>query len=149
VEGNALKLFNTDGKLCLLLLENNNVREMDVLGFSTAEVRTPEWIILCMKHLRGRVIIRWWCRSFRRNQKFSFSSWVRLSPLVTAATTGLLYQPRLTDDGDCGAIGGKRIDRGNRSTWQKSAQVSLCPPQIPHDQTCHWNRVAAVGSRYG
>jgi hypothetical protein len=26
VVGNALKLFNRDGKLCLLLLENSNVR---------------------------------------------------------------------------------------------------------------------------
>jgi hypothetical protein len=31
---------------------------------------------------------------------------MRLSPLGTAATIGLLYQPRMTDDGDCGAIGG-------------------------------------------
>jgi hypothetical protein len=38
--------------------------------------------------------------------EFSFSfSGVRLSPLGTVATTGLLYQPQI-DDGDCGAIGG-------------------------------------------
>jgi hypothetical protein len=39
-----------------------------------------------------------------------------VSPLGTAATTGLLYQPKMTDDGDCGAIGAVEIDRGNRST---------------------------------
>jgi hypothetical protein len=35
-------------------------------------------------------------------------SGVRLSPLGTAATAGLLvlYQPQMIDDGDCGAIGG-------------------------------------------
>jgi hypothetical protein len=44
---------------------------------------------------------------------------VRLSPLGSAATTGLLYQPRMIDDGDCGAIGGMKTDRGNRSTRRK------------------------------
>jgi hypothetical protein len=38
---------------------------------------------------------------------------VRLSPLGTAATTGLLYQRQMIDDGDCGAIGGMKIVRGN------------------------------------
>jgi hypothetical protein len=36
---------------------------------------------------------------------------VRLSPLGTAATTGLLYQPQKIDDGDCGEIGGMKIGR--------------------------------------
>jgi hypothetical protein len=36
---------------------------------------------------------------------------VRLSPLVTAATTDLLHQPQMIDDGDCGAIGRMQIDR--------------------------------------
>jgi hypothetical protein len=39
---------------------------------------------------------------------------MRLSPLGTAATTGLLYQPQMIDEGDCGAIGGMKIGRGNR-----------------------------------
>jgi hypothetical protein len=39
-------------------------------------------------------------------------SGMRLSPLGTAATTGLLYQPRMIDDGDCEAIGGIKIGRG-------------------------------------
>jgi hypothetical protein len=66
---------------------------------------------------------------------FFILSGVRLSPLGTAATTGLLYQPQMLDDGDCGAIGGMNIGRGNRSTRIKPAPRLLCPPQIPHDQT--------------
>jgi hypothetical protein len=31
--------------------------------------------------------------------------------LGTAATTGLLYQPRVIGDGDCGEIGGMKIGR--------------------------------------
>jgi hypothetical protein len=40
---------------------------------------------------------------------------VRPSPLGIAANTGLLYsyQSQMLDDGDCGAIGGMKIDRGN------------------------------------
>jgi hypothetical protein len=53
--------------------------------------------------------------------------------LGTAATTGLLYQPRMIGDSDCGEIGGMEIGRGNRSTWRKPAPAPLCPPQIPHD----------------
>jgi hypothetical protein len=60
---------------------------------------------------------------------------VRLSPLGTAVTTGLLYQPQMIDDGDCGAIGGMKIGRGNRSTRRKLVPVLLCPPQILHDLT--------------
>jgi hypothetical protein len=63
---------------------------------------------------------------------FNFSSWgkVGLSPLGTAATTGLLYQPQTIDD-ECGAVGGMRIGRRNRSTRRKPAPVPLSPPQIP------------------
>jgi hypothetical protein len=45
----------------------------------------------------------------------------------SAATAGLLYQPQMIGDGDCGEIG------GNRSTRRKPASAALCPPQIPHD----------------
>jgi hypothetical protein len=72
---------------------------------------------------------------------------VRLSPLGTAATTGLLYQPKMIDDGDCGAVGGMKIDRGNRSTWRKPLPVRICPPQIPHYLTRARTRAAAVGSQ--
>jgi hypothetical protein len=41
--------------------------------------------------------------------------------LGTAAATGLLYQPRMIGDGDCGEIGGMKIGRGNRSTRRKPA----------------------------
>jgi hypothetical protein len=51
--------------------------------------------------------------------------------LGTAATTGLLFQPRMIGDGDCGEIGGIKIGRGNRSTRKKPAPAPLCPPQIP------------------
>jgi hypothetical protein len=53
--------------------------------------------------------------------------------LGTAATTDLLYQPRMIGDGDCGEIGGMKIGRVNQSTRRKSAPAPLCPPQIPHD----------------
>jgi hypothetical protein len=33
--------------------------------------------------------------------------------LGTAATTVLLYQPKMIGDGDCGYIGGMKIGRGN------------------------------------
>jgi hypothetical protein len=55
-------------------------------------------------------------------------SGVRLSPLGTAATTGLLYEPQMIDDGVCGEIGGMKIGRGNRRTRRK-------PAPAPHDQT--------------
>jgi hypothetical protein len=51
----------------------------------------------------------------------------------------------MMDDDDCGAMGGMKIGRGNRSTRRKPAPVPLCPPQIPHDQA--WTRVSAVGSQ--
>jgi hypothetical protein len=70
---------------------------------------------------------------------------VRLSPLGTSATVGLLYQPRMIDVDDYGAVGGMRIGRGNRSTRRKPAPVPPCPPQIPHDLTWDRTRDAAVG----
>jgi hypothetical protein len=72
---------------------------------------------------------------------------VGLSPLSTAATSGLLYKRQMTDEGDCGAIGGMKTGRGNRSTRRKPATAPLCPPQIPHDQTWARIRAAAVVSQ--
>jgi hypothetical protein len=46
---------------------------------------------------------------------------------------GLLYQSQMIDDDECGAVGGMRIGKGNRSTRRKLAPVPFCPPQIPHD----------------
>jgi hypothetical protein len=74
-----------------------------------------------------------------------FFSGVGLSPLGTAATSGLFYKPQVIDEGDCGAIGGMKIGRENRSTRRKPASAPLCPPQIPHDQTRARTRAAAVG----
>jgi hypothetical protein len=74
-------------------------------------------------------------------------SGVRLSPLGTGATTGLLYQPRMIDDGDCEAIGGMKIGRGNPSNQRKPAPGPLCPSQIPHDLLWARTRAAAVGSQ--
>jgi hypothetical protein len=68
--------------------------------------------------------------------------WVHL---VRWPLTGLLHLTRMVDE--CGAVGGKRIGRGNRSTRRKPAPVPLCPPQIPHDLTWARTRAAAVGSR--
>jgi hypothetical protein len=79
---------------------------------------------------------------------FYILSGVRLSPLGTAATTGLLYQPQMIDDGDCGATGGMKIGRGNRSTRRKPVPVPPFPTQTPHDLTRARTRAAAVGSRW-
>jgi hypothetical protein len=43
--------------------------------------------------------------------EFFFINGVRLSPLGTAAFTGLLYQSQMIDDCDCGAVGGMKIGR--------------------------------------
>jgi hypothetical protein len=69
-------------------------------------------------------------------------SWggVRLRPLIS-----LLYQPRMIDDDERGAVGGMSIGRGNRSTLRKLAPVPLCPPQIPRDLTWVRNRTAHCG----
>jgi hypothetical protein len=77
----------------------------------------------------------------------NFFSGVGLSPLGTAATSGLLYKPQMTDEGDCGAIGGMKIGRGNRSTRRNQAPAPLCPPQIPRDQTRARTWAAEVGSQ--
>jgi hypothetical protein len=76
-----------------------------------------------------------------------FFLWGGTKSLGTAATSDLLYKPQMIDEDDCGAIGGMKIGRGNRSTRRKPAPVSLCPPQIPHDQTRARTRAAAVGSQ--
>jgi hypothetical protein len=76
---------------------------------------------------------------------------MRPSPLGTAATAGLLYQPQVIDDGDCGAIGGMKVGRGNRSTRRKPTPAPLCPIQIPHDQTLpglELQPIQPVASRY-
>jgi hypothetical protein len=76
-----------------------------------------------------------------------FILWGGTKYLGTVATSGLLYKPQIIDEGDCGASGGMKIGRGNRSTRRKPAPAPLCPPQIPHDQIQAQTRAAAVGSQ--
>jgi hypothetical protein len=80
---------------------------------------------------------------------FIILSGVRMSPLGTAATTDLLFQPKMigVHDGECGEIGGMLIDRGYRNTRKNSAPAPLCPPQLPHDQTWVRTLAAAVGNQ--
>jgi hypothetical protein len=66
---------------------------------------------------------------------FFYYWWGGTKSLGTVATYGLLYKPQMIDEDDCGAIGGMKIGRGNRSTLRKPAPAPFCPPQIPHDQT--------------
>jgi hypothetical protein len=61
---------------------------------------------------------------------FLFLVGVRLSPLGTVDTTGLSHQSQIIDNGDCGAVGGMKIGRGNQNTQRKPALAPLCPPQI-------------------
>jgi hypothetical protein len=68
---------------------------------------------------------------------------VQLGPLGTAATNGLLCQPRVIMM--MGEIGGM-IGRGNQSTRRNPAPVPLCPPQTPHAARMQ-TRSAAVGSK--
>jgi hypothetical protein len=56
---------------------------------------------------------------------------VRLSPLGTSATVGLLYQPRMIDDDDYGAVGGMRDWQGKPKYSEKtcpSATLSTTNP---------------------
>jgi hypothetical protein len=78
---------------------------------------------------------------------FFYYSWYSETDCESTWYCGLSYQPQMIDDGDCGAIGGMKIGRGNRSTRRKPAPVPLCPPQIPHDLNRARTRAAAVGSQ--
>jgi hypothetical protein len=66
--------------------------------------------------------------------------------LILLPLFDLLYYPRMRDDVDCGAVGGMRISKGNRSTRRKPAPVPLFPLQIPRDLTWASIRAAVVGS---
>jgi hypothetical protein len=65
---------------------------------------------------------------------FLFWGGVEPSPLLLRPLFGLLYQPRMVDDDECGTIG-EMHGRGNRSTRRKPAAVLLYPPQILYDMT--------------
>jgi hypothetical protein len=76
---------------------------------------------------------------------FIYYWWGGTKSLGTAATSVLVYKTQMIDEDDCGAIGGMKIGRGNRSTRGKPAPAPFCPPQIPHDQT----RARTPGRRGG
>jgi hypothetical protein len=50
-------------------------------------------------------------------------------------------------DDECGAAGGMKIGRGNRSARRKPAPVPLSPPQIPYDLTWPQTRAEAMEIR--
>jgi hypothetical protein len=71
--------------------------------------------------------------------------WVHL---VRQPLFGLLYQPRMIDDDECGAVGGMRISMGNWSTRRKpapSATLFTTNSNLTLDQT----QATAVGSQPG
>jgi hypothetical protein len=82
-------------------------------------------------------------RERERERELFLVSWggLRPSPLL-----GQLYQPRMMDGGECGAVGGM-VGRGNQSTREYSVSVSLCSTQIPHDLPRAQTRATAVASR--
>jgi hypothetical protein len=45
----------------------------------------------------------------------AFFLWGGTKSLGIAAFSRLLYKPQMIDEGDCGAIGGMKIGRGNQS----------------------------------
>jgi hypothetical protein len=77
---------------------------------------------------------------------FFIVSGVGLSPLYCGHFWPIVPAPD-DSEGDCGAIGGRKIGRGNRSTRRKPAPAPLCPPQIPLVQTRDRTRAAAVGNQ--
>jgi hypothetical protein len=67
---------------------------------------------------------------------FFIISRVGLSPLGTAATSSLLYQPQMIDEGDCGANGGMQIGRSLDTFWSNllspsSGQKNNLPVSYP------------------
>jgi hypothetical protein len=70
-----------------------------------------------------------------------FLEWCETVHVVLRYLFGLLYQPRMTDDDadECGAVGGMRIGRGNRSMRRKPAPVPLRPQITPDlgSNPCH------------
>jgi hypothetical protein len=70
---------------------------------------------------------------------------VQLGPLgMAAADWPIVPAPGDYDDKE---FGGMKTGKGNRSTRRKPAPATLCPPQIPIDQTRDRTRAAAVGSQ--
>jgi hypothetical protein len=83
----------------------------------------------------------------KKRPSLFFSSWGGTYVTRYCGHFWPIVQPQMIDDGDCGANGGMKIGRGNRSTRRKPAPAPLCPPQIPLDQTWARTRAAAVGNQ--
>jgi hypothetical protein len=89
--------------------------------------RSVSWILLlglpnC--YFSASLMLQFYMYILHLSSKFFFLvslCGVRMSPLGTSATVGLLYQPRMIDD-DYGAVGGMRIGRGNQSNRRKPTQ---------------------------
>jgi hypothetical protein len=58
---------------------------------------------------------------------------VGISPLDMSAT--IWPTVAVPDDGECEAVSGMIIGKGNGSAWRKSAIVPLSPPQIQQNLT--------------
>jgi hypothetical protein len=127
-------LSAAQGRLYTVELVNISVRSSVVQRYPNSFFRFVCWYHTCFQQLSFVPVF------------FSFLGWGETVHLVRRPLTGLLYKPRAIGY-ECGAVGGMRIGRGNRSTPRKLAPVPLCPPQIPHDLTWARPRAALVGSR--
>jgi hypothetical protein len=108
--------------------------------------RTPiQWVLEAHSPERGGEASCTWSGELTTSSAEVLMRWGWVH-LVLQPLFGLLYQPPMTDD-DCGAIGGMRIGRRNRSTRIKPASMPLCPPQIPRDLPGLEPGAAVVGSR--
>jgi hypothetical protein len=68
----------------------------------------PKQEEMSLKHVSGNILIFYYYYYLGETE----STWY-------CGQSGLLYQPQMIDDGDCGAIGGMKIGRGNQSTRRK------------------------------
>jgi hypothetical protein len=139
----------------LLTQDKTDTEEMSTDIHALSWIRTHDSIVLPGEGISWLRPCGHWDRlvhtskyMYSKPKIFISSVWNWDSPCGTAATTGLFYQFQMIDDGDCGAISGLQFGRGNRSTRRKPAPATLCPPQIPHDQTQPRTWAAAVGSQW-
>jgi hypothetical protein len=113
-------------KACVALVFNHHSAKMDV------EEAVCLWVLYRRMKRRRQSYRKHWVHPILRNRLTTILCFfflvslggVRLSPLGTSATVGLLYQPRMIDD-DYGAVGRMRVGRGNRSTQRKRAPAPL------------------------
>jgi hypothetical protein len=79
---------------------------------------TVEYTLLLVIHTQQDANIN--TVRIKRHYSQFFYWWGGTKSLGTAATSGLLYIPQMIDEDDCGATGGMKIGRGNRSTLRKN-----------------------------